>query len=263
MKLIDQSYNLATDCLDKHAASLDNKHKKALITATQDPQSGKIYYQDFSYSTLTGLSNRLAHSLSQLQFPQGSRVILRLENQVEFVLSFIALIKAGLIPVPTSTQLTGEELKFLIQDSQAVTLISSLEKIPESFHFAESLKEFSHLKKLILLSPKNQKLPQQSLRWQDLLKKGQTNFKTLNTQAQDPAYWLYTSGTTANPKAVIHSHASIPAHDERAKAWQEMRLGDVIFNTSALNWSYALTAGLLDVWRHGLTSVIYHGKPSP
>lgn len=254
-------YNLAMDCLDKHAASLENKHKKALIVAKQDPKTEKIHYQSYTYSQLTGLSNRLADSLAKLNFKKGSRVLLRLPNGVEFCLSFIALIKAGLIPVPTSTELTFAELSYLLKDSQAQALICDLKGLPEKLHFAESLYELPHLKKLILLSESQQKLPNKSLRWQDLLKEGQTNYSPKPSAAQDPAYWLYTSGTSGEPKAVIHAHRSIPAHDERAKHWQGVKLGDVIFNTSSLNWSYALTAGLLDMWRHGLTSVIYCGKP--
>ncbi len=119
------------------------------------------------------------------------------------------------------------------------------------------------LRHILLLTRETKEALPGTLRWQDLMKEAKTLFETKPTRPEDPAFWLYTSGTTGLPKAVIHAHRSIPAHDTRAKIWQDFRAGDVIFNTSALNWSYALTSGMLDVWRHGLTSVICQGGPSP
>src|SRR4030095_6557145 len=112
-------------------------------------------------------------------------------------------------------------------------------------------------------APWAQPLPPESHRWEELLKSSDSTFQTGPTRPEDPAFWLYTSGTEGRPKAVIHAHRSIPAHDSRMRLWQDAKSGDVIFNTSALNWSYALTAGLLDVWRHGLAAVIYEGPLTP
>jgi len=92
------------------------------------------------------------------------------------------------------------------------------------------------------------------------MQKASPKFETEKTLTESPAFWLYTSGTEGKAKGVIHAHRSIPAHDDRSRLWQNLKSDDVVFNTSALNWSYALTCGLLDLWRSGVTTLVYEGS---
>lgn len=251
-------YNLALDCVDKHAEVLQNKHHTALVYIKEDPATGALREPPLrlSYSSLQGLSNAMANAFASLGLPRGARVVLRLENSVEFPISFLGAVKAGLIPIPTSAQLTRPELEFILRDSEAAALVAGPELLPQELlqHPPTTLRE------TLWLCDKEQRLPAGVRRWQALLKAASAAFHTEPTPAEAPAFWLYTSGTEGRPKAVIHAHRSIRAHDARAQVWQDLRAGDVIFNTSALNWSYALTCGLLDVWRHGLTAVVYQGR---
>jgi len=258
-------YNLALDCVDKHGNSLLNKHKTALVYLKEDPSTGRLREPPLrlSYSSLQGLTNAMANAFARLELERGSRAIIRLKNCVEFPLSFLGAIKAGLIPVPSSPQLTVSELDFLLRDSQAKVLVTSEECLPESL-LDRPPPDLRHV--ILICDPARLEIKRDSQirlwRWQDLLKDSEAHFETKKTKAEDPAYWLYTSGTTGKPKAVIHAHRSISAHDERAKLWLDVQGGDVAFNTSGLHWSYALTCGLLDLWRHGLTSVVYQGELS-
>lgn len=247
-------YNIATDCVDKHANSWENKHNLALISVAK---SGHI--QKLSYSQIMGLTNRMANALIQLGIQRGDRILLRLPNVAEFPISFLGAIKAGAIPIPTSPLFTWKEFEYLLKDSGARALVTTP---------SLSLPQIEDLDSGILpyrlwVCPQETSLPPGTFRWQNILKSAASQYKTAPTFADDPAYWLYTSGTTGYPKAAVHAHRSIPAHDRRAKIWQDVRKGDVIFNTSDLNWSYALTAGCLDIWRHGLTTVISEESPAP
>jgi acyl-coenzyme A synthetase/AMP-(fatty) acid ligase len=256
--MTDDLYNLALDCVDKHGDLLQNKHKVALVYLKEDPATGKLREPPLrlSYSSLKRLTNAMANSFASLGLAPGSRVLIRLANSSEFPISFLGAVKAGLIPVPTSPMLTWPELEYLLRDSGAAALVTSQDLIPKEFDRA-SLPRLQHL------VVAGDALPAGAQRWQDLLKNSSSEFTVQPTKADDPAYWLYTSGTEGKPKAVIHAHRSIRAHDARARTWQDLKAGDVVFNSSSLNWSYALTAGWLDVWRHGLTSVIYQGRPTP
>lgn len=247
-------YHLALDCLDKHALSLNNKHKTALI-AVRDGQARPLR---LSFSQLAGLSNRMANGLKKLGLKKNERVLIRLGNVPEFPITILGATKLGALPVPSSPLYTWRELKFLLEDSGASALVTSPDMLPEEIK-AQGPRS---LKKIILVSEKGQGLPEYAVRWQTLLKESDSKFDTPMSAADDPAFWLYTSGTTGEPKAAVHAHRSIPAHDDRCRRWLGVREGDVIFNTSALNWSYALTAGMLDIWRHGLTALTYQGEAS-
>lgn len=257
----EKSYNIALDCIDKNGQSLLNKHKPALIYIKEGAAPLRL-----TFSNLLGLTNRIANALKNLGLPKGDRLVLRLPNCPEFPVSFLGAIKAGLYPIPTSPQFTAQELGHILEDSEASVLVTTEELLPKEI---EDQKNLKHI--LLIKSPSPQSSPLEGKgarradegkihRLQDLLKNSSPEFITETTFENDPAFWLYTSGTEGKAKAVIHAHRSIPAHDTRAKLWQDLRFNDVIFNTSSLNWSYALTSGLLDVWRHGLPTIIYDGS---
>jgi acyl-coenzyme A synthetase/AMP-(fatty) acid ligase len=247
-------YHIALDCIDKHALSLDNKNKTALISL----QDGKAQATKLTFSQLMGLTNRMANAFKNLGINKSDRVLLRLPNSAEFPISFLGAMKLGALPVPSSPLYTWRELKYLLEDSEALALVATENNLPEEIWRDRP----SSLKKILLVSDKKSQVPSNAIRWQEILKQANAKFQTFPTQPEDPAFWLYTSGTTGEPKAAIHAHRSIPAHDERCRRWLGVKEGDVIFNTSSLNWSYALTAGMLDVWRHGLTAVTYQGELS-
>ncbi len=88
-------YNLALDCVDKHAQSLINKHKTALIYVKEDPPGTlKEPPLRLDFSSLQRLSNCFANALLGLGLKRGERVVLRLPNCAEFPISFLGAVKA-------------------------------------------------------------------------------------------------------------------------------------------------------------------------
>lgn len=181
----------------------------------------------WSCRDLAQASDAAAAAFNKRGFRKGDRVILALPNGPEFPAAFFGAIKAGVVPIPVSAMLKPREIAFLKKDSGAGLVLN----------------EPVRARKLLSTPGPAVRIPQ--------------------TRGDHPAFWLYTSGTEGRPKAVIHAHRSIPAHDARSRVWLDLRKTDIVFNTSALNWSYALTCGLADVLRRGAASVIFSGRPEP
>lgn len=242
-----EPYHIAQDCVDKWGLSYQRKHHPALIAIRQDRTESR--FTELNYQNVRGLSHRLANFFQQQGLKPGERVILRLYNGPEFPIAFIAALKAGLIPIPTSAQLTAAELQFILQDSDAQALVCDQDLLPEQ--------GIDALRCILVVGTEERQKPY--YRWATALTQSATEYDYNLVTPNAPAYWLYTSGTEGQPKAVIHAHRSIPAHDARLKQWLDLKPRDRVFNTSALNWSYALTGGLLDIWRHGAAAITYQG----
>lgn len=252
---IPKDYNIAQDCVDRYARFMQTQDQRALTHVRV--VDGEYVEQSLTFGNLARLTNRMANALRALGLDPGQRIILRLPNGPEFPVTFLGAMKAGLIPIPTSPALKWHELNFMLEDSGAAALITQASLRPAELAAVDP----TSLCKIVVASPA-EILPGEH-RFADLVKQASADFQVQMTRADDPAYWLYTSGTEDRPKAVIHAHRSIPAHDDRVRLWQDLNQDDVIFNTSALNWSYALTCSLLDAWRHRVQTLLYDGMPDP
>jgi acyl-coenzyme A synthetase/AMP-(fatty) acid ligase len=179
----------------------------------------------WTYGELSLAAARFAAGLARRGIRKGDRIMLSLPNGPEFPIAFFGAIRKGVIPIPVSPFLTKGEMAFLRRDSGARLVLDRPEQV------------------------------------RGLL--GSETAPSVPVRQEDHAFWLYTSGTEGRPKAVIHAHRSIPAHDARSRLWMDLKRDDVVFNTSALNWSYALTCGLADPLRKGACSLILQEKPDP
>ncbi len=83
------------------------------------------------------------------------------------------------------------------------------------------------------------------------------------TDAEDPAFLIYTSGTTASPKGVLHAQRSVLGRSLMRDAWEGFRPGDRVMHAGALNWSYTLGVGLMDAWAAGATAHLAERPEDP
>ncbi|MCY4455125.1 MAG: fatty acid--CoA ligase family protein, partial [Chloroflexi bacterium] len=83
------------------------------------------------------------------------------------------------------------------------------------------------------------------------------------TAAEDPAFLIYTSGTQARPKGVLHAQRTLYGRALMWEAWQGFGPTDVALHAGTLNWSYTLGVGLMDVWASGGHAMLYGGPPDP
>jgi acyl-coenzyme A synthetase/AMP-(fatty) acid ligase len=162
----------------------------------------------------------------------GDRVMLRLGNTVDFPLAFLGAIAAGLIPVPTSSQLTAPEAGKLAQIIQPAAILQSPDvPAPEGDW---------------------RSIPQADLRvMRDL--------EPVTPEMGDPdrmAYIIFTSGTSGTPRAVCHAHRVVWARRMMWAGWYDLQPTDRLLHAGAFNWSFTLGTGMMDPWACGATALI-------
>lgn len=216
------SFNLAAYVL-RHAERCPDKTAMKVLSETQA--------EDWSYARLDTAVRCCASGLLAHGLTPGDRVMLRLGNQPIFPIVFLAAISVGLVPVPTSAQLT----------------------IPEITRLA------AEVKPALILAEKGIALPE------PLCCPVLTDFAALADHPPadfvmgDPnrlAYLIYTSGTSGTPRAVAHAHRAIWARRMMWEGWYGLRAEDRLLHAGAFNWTFTLGTGLLDPWSIGATALI-------
>ncbi len=185
----------------------------------------------WSYARLEGAVRAMAGGLLAAGLVPGDRVLLRLGNTPEFPVAFLGAITAGLIPVPTAEGLTTLEL------DRIMPLVA-----PKAILAAPGI-----------TLPTDPACP--VLTDLDSL----TAHPPADFAMGDPerlAYVVFTSGSSARPKAVAHAHRAIWARRMMWDGWYGLTPDDRVLHAGAFNWTFTLGTGLLDPWAIGATALI-------
>jgi len=150
---------------------------------------------------LDSLSNRFAQAMSQLGIEKGDRVAAILTNCVEFIVAYLAFLKSGVVFVPLNFQLTGGHIKYTLNHSESKALICHEEFVPTIKEISPELNYTHHV-----ISVGAKKPYDGMLSFEDLLTKGKDEPPSIALTEDDTAIFLYTAGTTGDPKGVVHSH---------------------------------------------------------
>ncbi len=237
--VIPERFNMARYCLAQSASRLPTKPALVVID-DPDPQTPPL--ETWTFAQMEDAVLRVAAALEDLGLKPGDRILIRLDNTSTYPILYFGAIAAGLIAVATSSQLTAAEADFLMQDSapRAVALAPHLPRgdIPDGVVMLEeaTVRDMIHY-----------------------ARRG----SYADTRAEDPAYLLYTSGTTARPKGVVHAHRVALGRSRTYQGWYGIRPDDVMLHAGAFNWTYTLGTGLIDPWANGVTSTIFVGEKTP
>lgn len=232
----DLRFNLAAHCLSVQARRCGGKTALLLVGEGDAVER-------WTYAAMDEAVRRFAAGLVALELPPASRVLIRAGNDAGFVIAFLAIIAAGHVAQPTSTQLTPDEVQALAADSGAVAVILG----------ADHLHEHAGLSHLLILEPDDVARLSATAPLADYAA----------TRPDDPAYLVYTSGTTSRPKGVLHAQRALLGRRPMYADWLGLGRDDVLLHAGAVNWTYTLGVGLLDPWACGATSILYNGPRDP
>jgi acyl-coenzyme A synthetase/AMP-(fatty) acid ligase len=213
-----------------------------------------------TYAELAARTSRFAQLLRNLGVGAGERVLIRLPNSLDYPTAFLGAMKRGAVSVPTSTLLTPEEVLYLAQDSQARAIV--IDK-PAWAAFGPRLTASATLE-FVLLTGDGPVAPAPGLEVLDLdasLASTESREPPHPTRPDDPAYLVYTSGTTGYPKGVLHGHRSLLGRQPASEYWFDFSVaGDRILHSGKFNWTYVLGSAMMDPLYRGQTVIAYEGR---
>jgi acyl-coenzyme A synthetase/AMP-(fatty) acid ligase len=228
--------NIARYCLAP--SPVRPPQKTALII-----DDGEGRFRSWTYGELDRMVRSVARGLRVLGLHEGARLMIRMDNDLGYILAFFGAMAAGLVPLPSSGALTDKEAAFLVADSDATALVVST-----GLALSHPLPAG-----VVLLDGDDI----------DRLAAGEPLDDFANTAAEDPAFLIYTSGTVGRPKGVLHGHRSAWGRRPMYAGWYGITPSDVVLHAGAFNWTYTLGVGLVDPWANGATAVLYSGPADP
>ena len=230
---MNEIFNLTKECLEKW--SQDPQYKsKAAFTFINDSSS-----QTWSYEELWEILNIYSTNINKISKSTNPKILIRMPHSAEYAFCFFASILADKIPIPASPELSDQEIDFLLQDSEAKEIITE-----------EKNKEYSEDYNLIMPEQLKQSISKDKIYLSSATK-------------DEPAFMVYTSGTTSKPKGVLHAHRTIIGRKLMKDGWEHYQTDDNVFHAGTLNWTFTLGVGLMDVWLAGGHAHLYNGAKEP
>lgn len=216
--------------------------------------------EQVTYNELLQRVNKFGSALKNLDIESENRIILLTYDSSEFIATFFGAMKIGAIPIPISTMLQPQDYEYMLNNSRAKVLVvheniwNKLQEYRERFVF---------LKHVIVIS--NQTLKSTDvLDFFEITNRASSDIQSIYTTAEDPCFWLYSSGSTGNPKGVIHYHRNMEAaFDNYAKQVLQITDKDITFSASKLFFAYGLGNGMYFPLGAGGTTALMKDRPTP
>lgn len=235
------------------------------IIETNKSRANKLAYIDdfrsISYAELEQEIRLFSGLLADLDVQREQRVLLLMQDVVEWPVVFLGSLYAGVIPVAVNTLLSVTDYAYMLEHSRSQVAFVSENLLPT---LLEAMQQSQHeIKKIVVtqLSPENKS--EIVCSFEDLMGKA-TARDVVNTLADEFAFWLYSSGSTGRPKGVVHSHANLWYTAELyGKPILGIKANDVMFSAAKLFFAYGLGNGLTFPLAVGATTVLMSDRPTP
>ncbi|WP_375267382.1 class I adenylate-forming enzyme family protein [Planktotalea sp.] len=189
--------------------------------------------QCWSFAQIESAVRGVATGLLNTGLQENDLVMLRIGNTADFPIAYLGIIAVGMVAVPTSSALTQSEITKMAQAVKPSAILQDDALAVPEIRGAQSI-SLGSLRDMYALPPAPWHM----------------------ADAERPAYVVFTSGTSAAPRAVQHAHRAIWARRMMHKDWYDISSEDRLLHAGAFNWTFTLGTGLMDPWSVGATALI-------
>ena len=230
-----ENYNFGFDIVDDIA--VNDPDRLAMIWDSENEGERR-----FTFADIKRLSDKTANYLSSLGIGKGDMVLLILKQRYQFWYTMVALHKLGAVAIPATYMLTKHDVEYRVRAAEVKAVICT-NQTPVS-HAVEVAEDIPSLKHRILVGESRDG-------WLDFEKgveEASEEFERRDTKAEEPMLMYFTSGTSGNPKMVIHRHTYSLAHMMTAKHWHCVVPDGIHFTVSDTGWGKAVWGKLYGQW---------------
>jgi len=218
-----------------------------------------FFYEDatLTYGGLQELVDRTGNALRELGVEREQRVLLLLLDSPAFLGAFWGAIKIGAIPVPLNTLLRPQDYLYFLEDSRARVLVVSEALLPS---VEPVLAQAPELRRVIVAG----KASGAHAAFDDLVGRASARLDAARTSRDEPAFWLYSSGSTGFPKGAVHLHRDmVVCSDTYALQVLGMTEADRTVSAAKLFFAYGMGNNMYFPMRVGGSGVLYPHRPTP
>ncbi|HEX2198576.1 MAG TPA: AMP-binding protein [Burkholderiales bacterium] len=241
-------YNIARACCGQWAED------RARFALYWEDESGAT--QAWSFWDIQQAANRLSNALAGLGVKPGERVALLLPQRPETAVAYIAVFQMGAIALPLSHLFGPEALEYRINHAGACVALVEPATLASLWAIKDKLPGLRHV---IGVGGAREAGVHA---WEALLQKASSRFSILDTQADDPALIVYTSGTTGPPKGALKAHRVLIGNEPGFVHSHDFfpQKGDMFWSPADWAWTGGLMDALLPAWRFGVPILGYRGR---
>jgi benzoate-CoA ligase family protein len=239
-------YYNAVDILERNLA--ERADKIALYSDARQMSFGEVSRE----------ANQVGHALSGMGVRRGESVALLALDGPDWVCSFFGILKLGAVAASLNTLLTGEEYAYILRDCRARVLIVEGMILPR---LLEARADMPDLERIVVIGACNE-MPEGAVAYADWIAGQPTALTATETHRDDFCCLNYSSGTTGDPKGILHAHKDLPL---TAQLWGVNVLGleesDRTFAVAKLFFTFGTGGNLIFPWYVGASIVLYPGPP--
>jgi len=258
--------NVSYNCLDRHLA--DKKNKAAIIFEGNDPNDWKVY----TYFDMYREVNKFANVLKKLGVKKGDRVVIFLPMIAELSIVMLACARVGAVHAIVFGGFSAEALRDRINNSGATVVITcdgtyrGAKAVPQKDTCDKAVDQCPGVKTVVVVKRTGTAVNFKEGRdvwYEKLMADAELYCKPEEMDAEDPLFILYTSGSTGQPKGVVHTQAGYLLYAAMTQQMAfDVRDEDTYWCTADIGWvtghSYIVYGPLCN----GYSSILFEGVPN-
>ncbi|MCW2818829.1 MAG: benzoate-CoA ligase family protein [Marmoricola sp.] len=234
------------------------------VDAGRGDRTAVVAADRWTYGELDDRVGAVAAGLRTLGLHHDDRVVLVMSDDVPMLTGILGAFRGGFVAVPVSTMFTGPELASIVSDSGARVVLASAE---HAAAVAEAVASCPAVEHVVLSGTADLAVPEGVglSAYDDLVAAGEHgDTSTAPTGDDSWALWLYTSGTTGQPKAAMHRHANV-RHVCETYGTQVLGIteDDITFSVPKMFFAYGIGNTVFFPLSVGATTVLEPRRPTP